>query len=201
MRAAVTAITLRALLDAGWKQPDQRSCGGAVLVLAEAVGNAAYARWLLDGGSGRYAAEVLSMHRRVTGPADVRGHLQAPWPRALGTPPWAVSRQLAGRTGLPHRTVHGDAHTLHRSLVTASHDVHPAALYVGSRTLPRHVLLSVPREVTGLDEVVVHDPATGRLRPLPHDHFVGGTLTPGWPRPWCVVAPLRQEWRDVRTRA
>ena len=50
----------------------------------------------------RFAADVLAMHRRATS-ATSRGRLQVPWPRALGTPPWAVARELCRRHGAAPR--------------------------------------------------------------------------------------------------
>ena len=64
------------LASAVLRQPDQRSCGAATLVMARAVQDPAYAELLLDGRhpvtghtllgtlSERFAAEVLAMHRR-----------------------------------------------------------------------------------------------------------------------------------------
>ena len=75
----------------GLRQPDQRSCGAACLVVARMLLDPAYA----DLAARAFRPEVLGMHGRVTGPVDARGALQVPWPRALGTPPWAVARQLS----------------------------------------------------------------------------------------------------------
>ncbi len=85
----------------GLVQPDQRSCGAAVLVAAELLRTPSYAA--LASTPGGFRTEVLSMHRRVTSAHDVSGRLQLPWPQALGTPPWAIARQLTGTTGVRPR--------------------------------------------------------------------------------------------------
>ena len=40
-----------------------------------------------------FAGSVLALHRQLTG-ASAFGRAQLPWPRALGTPPWAVARAM-----------------------------------------------------------------------------------------------------------
>ncbi|QCC77904.1 hypothetical protein E2C04_13230 [Nocardioides daphniae] len=69
---------------------------------------------------------------------------------------------------------------------------HPVALYLGSRTLPRHVVLALPPQVsdTTADRWAVYDPATGRVRHLPVARWTSGTVDEcSWPVPWGVVAP------------
>jgi hypothetical protein len=125
----------------GLRQPDQRSCGPTSLVAA---------RMLLD-ASYRPAdpnAEILALHRRLT-----RGQ----WPRALGTPPWAVSRQLRAWTG------RGWSVQLARlgAAVTSVPDgtTGPVPTYVGDRWLPRHVVLD-------LGHGTFFDPARGAVGPF-----------------------------------
>lgn len=182
----------RELLASRLVQPDQRSCGAAVLVVAEALRNERYARRLVAGGTPRFDAEVLAMHRRVTGPADVAGHAQLPWPRSLGTPPWSVARQLGARTGteyvvrplLPWQREEGVAAV--RAAVLAGH---PVPLYVGSRRLPRHVVLVLPGSTAG-GGLTAYDPAVGRPRPLrPPEVLAGSISTLRWPVPWFALLP------------
>lgn len=163
-------------------QPDQRSCGATCLVLARVLADEAYAE-LLASTPSRFRDEVLAMHRRVTGPADVRGRAQLPWPRALGTPPWAVARQLGPayrtRAVLPHRR-----EPAYDALIAAL-TRGPVALYAGNRRLPRHVVLVVGGDPARLE---VFDPATGRLRDVRRAAFTGGRLQlSGWHVPWLVV--------------
>ncbi len=154
-------------------QPDQRSCGAACLVVARALAEPAYGRSLRD--PERWRTEVLRTHAEVTGVRDT-GRAGLPWPRALGTPPWAVARRLGATTGRRWRTVRPDLARV-AEVVQAGH---PVPLFVGSRRLPRHVLLAVE---DGPDGVRVYDPARGTVRPL------ADALRTGWPRPWCAVLP------------
>ena len=129
------------------------------------------------------------MHRRVTSAADVRGRLQLPWPRALGTPPWAVAHQLAGSTGTEHdvRLLLDDRETAYDDLVAATRHQHPVPLYVGNRWLPRHVVLVLGEVDRALR---VYEPASGRLVDVPRAAFRTGTLElAGWDTPWFSVLP------------
>ena len=96
--------TGRLVLGREFQQPDQRSCGAAVAVMAEALRNDGYARRLLAGGDEEFDREARAMHRRLTGPVDATGAIQVPWLRAVGTPPWALARQL-GRGSYRGRVV------------------------------------------------------------------------------------------------
>ena len=178
------------LLGRGPRQPDGLSCGAACLVMTEALANEAYAARLADGGADRFSAEVLAMHRRATGPVDVAGRLQAPWTRMLGTPPWAVARQLTARRGRPHRTrlvpPWARARTRAVDTIRAAAATDPVPLFVGSRLLPRHVVLVLDADL------MTYDPATGRIATLDADELVAGRVAGlGWPVPWAWVGPAR----------
>ncbi|MDN5895519.1 MAG: hypothetical protein L0H93_16020 [Nocardioides sp.] len=168
-------------------QPDRLSCGAACLVVARVLTDERYAEVMATSGVvTRFRAEVSAMHRRVTGPVDVRGQLQLPWPRALGTPPWAVARQLGAsyetRTVLP-----GTRHVVHDACLPALQENRPVALFIGNRWLPRHVVLAVAGTGSGLS---VYDPAGGRLVEVTRRAFVDAELRlSGWDIPWFVVAP------------
>lgn len=184
------------LAAAALRQPDARSCGAAVLVMARTIADPAYADLLATGlhpltGHSlpgtmreRFTAEVLAMHRQVTGPVDVRGAAQLPWPRRFGTPPRAVARQLSGTTAVRWHTrwvlpwARADAL---RAIKTAA-ATRPVPVYVGSRWLPRHVVLVLDADLR------VYEPAGGRVVPMTADAFTGGSLQlAGWSRPWCAV--------------
>jgi hypothetical protein len=179
--------TGRLVLGRQFQQPDQRSCGAAVAVMVEALRNDSYARRLLAGGDDEFDREVRAMHRRLTGPVDAAGSIQAPWLRAIGTPPWALARQL-GRSStkgrvVPARFRPGRAWSLMNNSL-ARGEVVPA--YVGNRWLPRHVVLAVePLE----DVVRVYEPGSGRVVRVTRDEWVDGRLLlGGWREPWCVVS-------------
>jgi len=181
------------------RQPDQRSCGASVLVIERALRDDDYARFLVTGRhpatgferlghlGDRFREEVLGMHRRTTGPVAVTGRLQLPWPRALGTPPWAVAGQLSqpGRARVVRWAWRRRALL---DLIDAQVAVGTTVpLYVGSRWLPRHVVL-----VTRADDETLecYEPGRGRLVRLTRQSFIDGTLgLAGWTRPWCAVLP------------
>ena len=75
----------------GLSQPDQRSCGPSSLVAARILIDPAYAA---TQNPHAFAGSVLDLHRQLTG-ASAFGRAQLPWPRALGTPPWAVARAMS----------------------------------------------------------------------------------------------------------
>ena len=113
----------------GLKQPDQRSCGAACLVVAQGLRDAAYRERVTDPAT--FRTEVLAMHGRITSSVDVAGRIQLPWPRDLGTPPWAVANQLAGVSGVPHTSQllrGGDLDAAYDRLLGLPR---PAALFVG----------------------------------------------------------------------
>jgi hypothetical protein len=82
-----------------FRQPDQRSCGPSCLVVARMLADPEYA----GATRARFDEEVLATHRRVTGSHPAVGALQLPWPRVLGTPPWAAAREMGRITGRSYR--------------------------------------------------------------------------------------------------
>ena len=94
-----------------------RTCGPSVLVVAEN----------LPGPWPDFEEQVFAMHRRVN----------RWWPRALGTTPWAVARELGGRRVRRFR----------QDEVLAALPT-PVPVYLGSRWLPRHVVLVLERRTT-----------------------------------------------------
>ncbi|ANH36688.1 hypothetical protein I601_0235 [Nocardioides dokdonensis FR1436] len=177
----------------GWphRQPDQRSCGAACLVLATMRTDPSYdAR--LRGDPGLWPAEVQRTHREVTRLRDA-GRFALPWPRLLGTPPWAVARRLGHRPGGRWRTrplrVGRRPFAFDALLVLARHDV-PLPVYVGSVLLPRHVVLVVGITGASEDELLVWDPARGGTLTVTRAAFDAGRLPFGrWRTPWFVVLP------------
>ncbi len=151
-------------LEAGLRQPDARSCGAASMVMARALADPAYA----ETATTSFTPDVLATHRRLTS-WRLRGRLQLPWPRTLGTPPWAVARELSALTGRRHHV---------RLVRWSSRAPARGALYVGSRWLPRHVVLVVDDHPARC-----YEPASGRVLP------VDGRPLAGWPVSWFVVAP------------
>ena len=186
--------------DAPWDrfvQPDQRSCGATALVVARILGDPGYASFV-SGDHGlkeRFRSETLAMHQRITGLADVSGRAQLPWPRAFGTPPWAVARQLSGTRAADGSLAAYSSHVCRLSpsgafdrLLAAGDAGRVSSVFIGSTWLPRHVVLVVDRTPDGT--VHVFDPARGRLSELDRAAFVGRKVgVAGWDVPWFVVTP------------
>jgi len=187
-------------------QPDRRSCGASVLVAARMLLDRGYADLVTTGRHpvtgfslpgtlpDRFRSEVLGMHRRVTGLVDVDGRLQLPWPRALGTPPWAVARQLSatGRPGVGQAVVpvHGGRGEVFDRIAAEVATGRPVPVYVGNRVAPRHVVLFVDLPPGRVDRLLCYDPACGRVVEVEREAFVRGRLRlAGWDRPWFAVLP------------
>ena len=174
-------------LDAirGLSQPDQRSCGPSSLVAAHILLDPAYAA---TQNPHAFAGSVLDLHRQLTG-ASAFGRAQLPWPRALGTPPWAVARAMTSYAGVPYSTTLVPFHSRSKlfSRLSAAVGFRPAPLYVGD-WIPRHVVLAVaPTD----DGVQVYNPAHGTLAEMTRSDFEAGKLTTfgRWTRPWFAVLP------------
>lgn len=181
--------TGRLLLGREFQQPDRRSCGAAVAVMAEGLCNEGYARRLLAGGDDLFSSEVRAMHHRLTGPTDVSGRLQAPWIRALGTPPWALGRQLERRIG-SRRVVLARLRPA-KAWAAMEACLSTGALvpvYVGDRWSPRHVVLALAQPG---DAVRVYEPSCGRVVEMSRRDWIDARLRlAGWRQPWFVLSPL-----------
>ena len=196
---------MRDLID-GLVQPDRTTCGPACLVVARLLGDRGYARWLETGEVAgrprdprprrrRFADEVLATHVRTNRWRGASGALQVAWPRALGTAPWALAHELGatGGTSAPgsrHRVRaisprrRGEAYD---DVVSAVRLGHAVPLYVGSRLLPRHVVLVVDGDGATL---TAYDPASGGLVTITRVAFERGRLrVAGWSEPWFAVLP------------
>jgi len=132
------------------------------------------------------ATEVARTHRRLTSQRSLRDRFQVPWPRRLGTPPWAVANALTALTGEPVATVNARPRpALGYEVMAEQVRTRPVAVYLGNRWLPRHVVLAF----AAVDDAVrVFDPARGALVTVPRarwrDHEVG---VAGWRYLWAVV--------------
>ncbi|GAA1913017.1 hypothetical protein [Nocardioides hwasunensis] len=187
-------------------QPDQTTCGSSCLVMARMLGDPAYATWIHTGRDGsprpeartaqqRFADEALATHVRTNRLSDAAGALQIPWPRSLGTTPWALATELrnTGGTappGTPHqvRAVAPSRRAeAYDEVVDAVARGHAIATFVGNRLRPGHVVLATASSGDGTS---VYDPASGRTRAVRRDDFASGSLgISGWDEPWFVVLP------------
>lgn len=175
---------------AGLVQPDGYTCGAATVVAARALRDPAYAARLR--GPDAWRTEVLTAHREVRRLRDpaVTGAAALPWPRLLGTPPWAVARRLTATSGRRWRSVpvlpwrRTTALAALRATVGAGE---PVPVFVGSRVLARHVVLAVGTTSDGLR---AWDPATGRTTTVDDEAFTAARLGLGrWQVPWALVLP------------
>jgi hypothetical protein len=166
-----------------FRQPDPTTCGSAVAVRARMLVDPGYDAWLRGAAdpAARFADEALRAHRRTNRVLDGSGSAALPWPRALGTTPWALARELAGhhQVGLVI-----DREVAWARLAGAGG---PPALYVGSRWLPRHVVLVL---AAGEDGLSVYEPSAGLDVEVHHTAFVDRRLRlAGWDVPWFTVVP------------
>lgn len=193
-------------LASGLVQPDPTTCGSSVLVVARMLHDPAYAGFLVNGAptaagapagsvEDRFAQEALAMHRTTSKAKDSGGGWQVPWPKALGTQPWALAGEMTRQAGQPGLTYvvrpilpnqRASTFTAIARLAKAGHAV---PLYVGNTWSPRHVVLVLPG-ASGDDEVRIYDPASGRRYPIGADDFARARLdVAGWKVPWVVIAP------------
>jgi hypothetical protein len=181
----------------GLVQPDRRTCGSSTLVAARLINDPAYAAWLDERGSRaeRFGQEALAVHQQTCRCVDSLGRLHMPWPRALGTSPWSLSRHLSVDAGVPGTTYEtrlilphqrGSAFDALHAAVTEGHAV---PLYVGNRLSPRHVVLAIDATPQG---VTIYDPAHGHRCLISRGDYLRGRLdVAGWRVPWLLVLPQR----------
>lgn len=166
-------------------QPDRVSCGATCLVVARMIEDYAYGEYVGSAPSvpDRFRAEVLAMHQRVTGLVN-DGRPQLPWPRALGTPPWAIARQLGDRDVRWIRTSPASGYD---AVVAATRERKPVPVYIGSTWLPRHVVLALGEEG---DRLRFFEPASGRLMDVGREEFRRSRVgLAGWDQAWWAVLP------------
>lgn len=188
IRELVAPAGRRPVLGGRLTQPDERSCGAAVVVVARLLREQEYADPPEAIAAARFNHDVLRTHRELTAVRNGAGRWQFPWPRRLGTPPWAIAHQLSDDTVRyrirpiwPWRRAAAWAR-----LTRALGSRRAVPLYVGNRWLPRHVVLAVGG---GPDGVEYYEPGWGELVEVPRDDFVSGTLRLGWPLPWLALLP------------
>ena len=117
---------------------------------------------------------------------SARERFQMPWPQALGTPPWAIANTLRVLTDRHIATL------VARPRPAIAYEVlwenvvdRPLAVYIGSRWLPRHVVLAF---ASVGDAIRVFDPAGGELVTVPREHWQRHAVgVAGWDHLWFVV--------------
>lgn len=194
----------------------ETTCGSASLTVARMLVNPAFAQWVRDGipkdaqagvppdpgtPAHRFAAYEQVTMSRTNALVGAGNHLQPPWPRALGTPPWGARRELEHgaaepggdyRIGWVRHLARPGLERAYAALRARVRPGRPALLYVGNAWLPRHVVLVMPP--TGESSLELYEPSAGRVVDLPRQSFVERHLAvAGWDQPWAAV------W-DVSTR-
>ena len=160
------------------KQPDGTSCGAAAALAARAL----LTRWRPL----HPPTEIEEEHRLLTSATSARDRFQVPWPRALGTPPWALANLLRALTDRHIATINARPRPeVSYEVVRENVAERPVPVYIGSRWLPRHVLLAFA-EVG--DALRVFDPAAGQLLTVPREHWQRHAVgVAGWSYFWFVV--------------
>lgn len=185
-------------------------CGPTAMATARMLADPTLADWVRTGdksgraypdapsAAARFAAYQRLVHQRTNALLGPTNRAQLPWPRALGTPPWGVCRELeavAAEPAVRYRSVlvRWSLQRIPELLAALAGHLdrrRPGVLYLGSATLPRHVTLLVPDPATDAG-LAVHDPATGTVSPLDADRLARGVADiAGWSHPWFLIAPV-----------
>lgn len=160
------------------RQPDGYSCGAAVVVAARVLHDPEYR-------PDDPAATIREVHGDLVA-LHSDGRLQLPWPRALGTPPWAIARELGQLTGTRPsiRAARWRPESSYAVLAERAAE-RPTGVYLGNRWLPRHVVLAIDATDAA---VTVFDPGGGRLARVARRRWreceVG---VAGWTHLWAIV--------------
>jgi hypothetical protein len=186
------------------RQLSPTTCGPTCAIVLRVLLDPAYALWLTSGdhlepersGDGlpfeqRFRSQQQAVHdavtRRAIGPA--------PWPKALGSPPWALAaflNRFTGLTGGQFGWVPVDNDNpvqVGRCLAAVLRGVAagvPVPVYIG-RHVDRHVVLAIGARP---DAVVVYDPAAGAVAEVPLSDWAAGQVgIAGWDHLESVVVP------------
>jgi len=178
LRARLRARTV--VLPGGLRQPDNVSCGATSVVVARMLRDPAWSEQIRP----RFGEVVQATHRTFRG-----------WPRRFGTAFWSVAHQLHEIEGVRYALSPWGLAGLFAG--PAFDRLHRAAslgrfsgLYVGTRTLPRHVTLVIGTGGVDGADLQVFDPADGSVRVITREQFTSRTLgLGGWPQVWSTVVP------------
>ncbi|MDO4258284.1 MAG: hypothetical protein Q4C87_02055 [Actinomycetaceae bacterium] len=145
-------------------QVNQQTCGIASLALAKA--RVGLEKDYLKGNPALVAATQLRLHAQAAWTG-------IPWPKALGTAPWALAVLARQATGMKYRIrpwTQATAAAAQEAL-DAGHDVF---LYSGgagqwwNRFIPRHVILGLGQNDTHeAGALTIYEPSTGQVHKAP----------------------------------
>lgn len=152
-------------------QVDGTTCGAASLGVAGLIGDPIAAMWLLEDPD-RVAQRWPALQRRLHASITRHGLGPMPWPRSLGSPPWALAGKMRhagvrfGAVWLDDDSPR-DIAALRLHLDAALADGIPVPLYASGDSasgldaaVPRHVVLAVG---TTADGYRVYEPASGSI--------------------------------------
>lgn len=134
-------------------QADNTTCGSAVLTMIKATVDPDFRRYLDEPDQGDIRFSLAQRQAQAATCQSALGPIS--WPRALGTPPWTLAREIKV-PGYRYRSTPLDDETLRgsRILAAAYHATRaglPVPLYSGGNltdglaaAVPRHVVLAVP---------------------------------------------------------
>lgn len=165
------------------RQPDPTTCGPACLVMAALLRDPAYGGILAAADPQRaFSESVLALHPRV----------RRVWPQRFGVTPWAVARAMRAISGTPYRVrwVRGrrGRRTAWETLTAAVAAGQPVPVFVGSRWLPRHVVLAHTAHGA---RVGAYEPTSTRTVLGTSEQLDTDRLPWGFAVPWALVLPRR----------
>lgn len=161
-------------------QRDGVSCGPAAAIVAGALLDPGYRRWLVTAGAAGFAAEQTRVHDRF----------RRVWPRAFGTTPMAMVAAIDSHGGglryrwRPFRGLWGRRDPL-TDVLAAVGAGRPVAMLVGN-VIPRHWVL-----ILAVDGALrCYEPSSGEVRGVDEAAVRAARLTGmGYPRPFAFVLP------------
>lgn len=179
------------------QQSDQRTCGIAALAAFLARNDVQqqtnFIRYC-SASAGDIARIQADLHK-------VASRVGLPWPRALGTSPWALATLVTRATGRRYRIVAWNAGGASAAIRAweAGQDV---LIYTGERAVPRHVVMLLGRgsALAGpatSDKATIFEPGNGTLIQISPAELAPTTWTGRagkphwgwWTRPLLAIVP------------
>ena len=200
------------------RQMSGTTCGPACLTVAAMMHDGGFAAAVLLGAPGTQISNALPATAAYAGlpgdrDADAQGRfarandalhmrINRVWPKALGTSPWAVRRELARVVGAPYvirwiNPFRAAARAAAFERLEAAGGL-PAALFTGNSWMPRHVVLALPRSSVEPQLAATEPPATNP-KPLPPHEAASSSaadlaLSVYDPGPGAVLALSREDF-------
>jgi hypothetical protein len=188
MRAALGRAGPTRLDGAQLEQIDNTTCGPMTVLVARALIDPAYARWLVTGDAAEVAERLSTEQRRIH-----RG-TNALWPRRLGTTPWglaaalnACQREVRYGWRVIDDTDPDSRRPAIREAVAAVAAGYPVPVLVGG-AVPRHWVLLID---AGNDRLSFYNPSGRVVRLRTADVLDGKISGLGFDHLQGVVLPVR----------